>query len=61
MDNQMYDLHDLDGIQIFVDLLVSQQQGAGTSRTQHGETDNEEDEDDEDSFKKCETDEYEAS
>ncbi|KAL0386415.1 UNVERIFIED_CONTAM: hypothetical protein Slati_4604200 [Sesamum latifolium] len=57
----MYDLHDPDGIQIFVDLSVEQQQSASTSRTQHGETDNEEDEDDEDNFEEYETDEYEAS
>ncbi|KAL0324951.1 UNVERIFIED_CONTAM: hypothetical protein Sradi_5064400 [Sesamum radiatum] len=57
MDNQMYDLHDPDGIQNFVDLSFTQQQGAGASRTQHGQTDIEEHEDDKDNFEDYETDE----
>ncbi|KAL0349998.1 UNVERIFIED_CONTAM: hypothetical protein Sradi_4149000 [Sesamum radiatum] len=56
----MYNLHDPDGIQIFVDLSILQQQGAYTSLKQHGQIDIEEDEDDEDSFEDYDTDEDDA-
>ncbi|KAL0410931.1 UNVERIFIED_CONTAM: hypothetical protein Slati_3682800 [Sesamum latifolium] len=45
-DNQTYDLS------------AAQQQGAGTSRTQYGETDNEQDEDGEDSSEEYENNEF---
>ncbi|KAL0368323.1 UNVERIFIED_CONTAM: hypothetical protein Scaly_1051200 [Sesamum calycinum] len=60
-NNQTYDLHDPDGIQIVADLSIVHQQHACTSLTQHIQTDDEEDEDDEDNFEDYETDEYEAT
>ncbi|KAL0373977.1 UNVERIFIED_CONTAM: hypothetical protein Sradi_3313400 [Sesamum radiatum] len=52
-NHQTYDLHDPDGLQLFVDLLSTMQHGAGTSRTDEDD----EYEDDEDSFDDYETDE----
>ncbi|KAK4389777.1 hypothetical protein Sango_2314700 [Sesamum angolense] len=52
-NNQTYDLHDPDGLQLIVDLTSAMQHGVGTSR--HDEDD--EDEDDEDSFDDYETNE----
>ncbi|KAL2247166.1 UNVERIFIED_CONTAM: hypothetical protein Sindi_2568900 [Sesamum indicum] len=59
MNNQWYDLCDPNDLQIMVDLSIAPQQGAGTSRTQAGQTNNEDEEDDEDSFKDYKTDENE--
>ncbi|KAL0290179.1 UNVERIFIED_CONTAM: hypothetical protein Sradi_7055600 [Sesamum radiatum] len=52
-NNQTYDLHDPDGLQLFVDLPSAMQHGAGTSRTDEDDGD----EDDEDSFDDYEIDE----
>ncbi|KAL0293907.1 UNVERIFIED_CONTAM: hypothetical protein Scaly_3133400 [Sesamum calycinum] len=45
MDNHSYDLHIPNGIQLVVVLSVANQQGAGTSRSTNGESDDESDED----------------
>ena len=40
-DSQSYDLRDPTGLQIVVDLSIARRRGAGISRTQTGQTDNE--------------------
>ncbi|KAL2237239.1 UNVERIFIED_CONTAM: hypothetical protein Sindi_0915600 [Sesamum indicum] len=59
IDNQTYDVRDLNGLQIVVNLLIAHQQDAGISRTQAGQTNNEDEEDDEDNFDDYETNENE--
>ncbi|KAL0307627.1 UNVERIFIED_CONTAM: hypothetical protein Scaly_2560900 [Sesamum calycinum] len=52
-NNQIYDLHDPDGLQLILDLTSAMQHGVGTSRPDEDD----EDEDDKDSFDDYETNE----
>ncbi|KAL0368324.1 UNVERIFIED_CONTAM: hypothetical protein Scaly_1051300 [Sesamum calycinum] len=47
-DNQSYDLHDPNSLQVVVDLSMAYQQAVGTSRRQARESDDEDEEEDED-------------